>query len=345
MLAAPCSGQPPGGSAPVPPGPSTGHRPGRLGRPVDPVGSVGSVGTEGNAGGHLRSGEWLAGRVENLDLAQLVRPTPTREPGRFALDVPDGLQQGRGAWGGLATGGMTAAAQLADPRPEMAVRTLSAQLVAPVMVGRALVGVEVLRRGSGTTTVAVRMTDEAGALLAHGVVVLGSARAGEAMPDGAAWLSLEPPPELAAGPGAAAVAPVGPPLGPDFTVHLEFRPVSGLPFQGTGAAGDLAQGWVRPRGPVSTVDASVVAALADAWWVAVLPGLDRPRPVATLGFTLDLPGDPTALPRTGDGILEPLFHRGRVVAAREGFTVETRELWTAAGDLISWNTQTVAVIK
>lgn len=287
----------------------------------------------------------MAGRVETLDLAQLVRPTPTGEPGRFALDVPDGLQQGRGAWGGLATGAMTAAAQQADPRPEMAVRTLSAQLVAPVMVGRAFVGVEVLRRGSATTTLALRMTDGAGALLAHGVVVLGSARAGDDMPDGAGWRSLEAPPELVAGPDAAAEAPVGPPLGPDFTVHLEFRPISGLPFQGGGAATDLTQGWVRPRGPVSHVDASVVAALADAWWVAVLPGLDRPRPVATLGFTLDLLADPSLLQRTAEGILEPLFHRGRVIAAREGFTVETRELWTVAGDLVSWNTQTVAVIK
>jgi hypothetical protein len=39
-----------------------------------------------------------------------------------------------------------------------------------------------------------------------------------------------------------------------------------------------------------------------------------------------------------------LFHRGRLIAAREGFTVETRELWTASGQLLTWNTQTVVVI-
>jgi hypothetical protein len=281
--------------------------------------------------------------LEPLDLAMLVRPTPTGEPGRFTLDVPDGLQQGRGAWGGVATGAMTAAAQMVDPRPEMSVLTLSAQLVAPVLVGRAHLEVEALRRGSATTTLAARMRDEQGGLLAHGVVVLGAARAGDGMPDGPDWQVPEPPPELAAGPQAVPIVPVGPPLAPDFTVHLELRPVSGLPYQG--AASDLTTGWVRPHGPVSYVDASVVAALADAWWVAAMVRLDRPRPAATVGFTLDLPGDPAQVPRTPDGGIAALFHRGRIVGAREGYTVETRELWTADGTLVSWNTQTVAIIK
>jgi hypothetical protein len=187
------------------------------------------------------------------------------------------------------------------------------------------------------------MRDEQGSLLAHGVVVLGAARAGDGMPDGPDWLGIAPPPELAAGPQAVPIVPVGPPLAPDFTVHLELRPIAGVPYQG--ASSDLTTGWVRPRGPVSYVDASVVAALADAWWVAAMVRLDRPRPAATVGFTLDLPGDPTTLPRTADGGIEALFHRGRVIGARDGYTVETRELWTADGALVSWNTQTVAIIK
>jgi hypothetical protein len=42
--------------------------------------------------------------------------------------------------------------------------------------------------------------------------------------------------------------------------------------------------------------------------------------------------------------MQALFHRGHSVAARDGFTVEVRELWTQAGQLVSWNTQTVVVI-
>lgn len=298
-----------------------------------PVGP--STGTAGTS--------WLGEGMDSFELSALVRPTATDDPLRFTLDVPDGLQQGRGAWGGVATGAMVAAAQLVDPRPEMAVRTLSAQLVAPVLVGRMQLVVEELRRGSATTTLAVRGLDGDGALLAHGVVVLGAPRTGDAMPDGPDWLDVVPPAELAAGPEAVPVIAVGPPLAPDFTVHLEMRPISGIPYQG--AASDQTMGWVRPAGPIERIDASVVTAMADAWWVSVMARLDRPRPAATVGFTLDLPGDPSILQRDADGRMEALFHRGRSVAAREGYTVEVRELWTQAGQLISWNTQTVAVIK
>jgi hypothetical protein len=187
------------------------------------------------------------------------------------------------------------------------------------------------------------MRDGHGQLLAHGVVVLGAPRRGADMPDGAGWLAVDPPAELAAGPDAVPVVPVGPPLAPDFTVHLELRPVLGIPFQGLEAG--CTAGWLRPRGPVSRVDAAVITALADAWWTAVMVRMDRVRPAATLGFALELPLDPSALPRDTDGVLAPLYHRGRTLAAREGFTVETRELWTVDGQLASWNTQTVAVIR
>ena len=131
---------------------------------------------------------------DSLDLSVLIRPTPTGVAGRFTLDVPDGLQQGRGAWGGVATGAMVAAAQMVDPGPEMAVRNLTAQLVAPVLAGRVGIVVEQLRAGSATNTLAARVLDGAGGLLAHGVVVLGAARRGESMPDGSEWLTLVPPP-------------------------------------------------------------------------------------------------------------------------------------------------------
>jgi acyl-CoA thioesterase len=281
--------------------------------------------------------------VDSLDISRLLRPTPTDDPLRFTLDVPDGLQQGRGAWGGVATGAMVAAAQLVDPRPQLAVRTMSAQLVAPVLVGRMHVAVEQLRGGSATNTLEVRCHNEAGELLAHGVVVLGAARTGDGMPDGPGWLAVTPPAELAAGPDAVPEVRIGPPLAPDFTAHLEMRPITGIPY--SGADSDQTRGWIRPRGPVERVDAAVVTALADAWWVSVMARLDRPRPAATVGFTLDFPSDPSCLPRDEEGRMQALFHRGHSVTAREGFTIEVRELWTRTGQLISWNTQTVVVIK
>lgn len=304
-----------------------------VGRPPDPRG----VDDPGGAG------SWLGGRVPRLDLAELLRPHPTAVAGTFVLEVPDGLQQGRGAWGGVASGAMTAAAQLVDPRPDLSVRSVSAQLVAPVPVGPARVVVEELRRGSATNTLAARVLDDAGRLLAHGVVVLGGPRQGQEMPDGPAWLTVAPPPALAAGPDAVAASEVEPPLAPAFTRHLEFRPVEGLLF--SGEQSDQTSGWIRPREPVAWVDASVVVALADAWWITAMVRMPRPRPAATIGFSVELAGDPAAVGRAADGRMEALFHRGRTISARDGYVVEVRELWTRWGTLLSWNTQTVAVIK
>lgn len=269
-----------------------------------------------------------------MDLAAVLRPVPLSEL-RFGLTVPDGLQQGRGAWGGVATGAMAAAAQQVEQR--FAVRSLSAQLVAPLLVGDHEIVVEELRRGSGTTTLGLRVIGGDGALVAHAVVVLAGPRAPGALPDGTL---IDVPQELAAGPEAVAVVPLGPPAAPHFLQHLQVRPMVGLPFTGA----DLVTGWVRPRDPVSRLDASIVIALADAWWVAAMAQLERPRPVGTLAFTVDLPIDPSSLPLLPDGHLQPLFHRGRTIAVRDGFAVETRELWTIDGRLASYNTQTVAVI-
>jgi hypothetical protein len=289
----------------------------------------------------LREPEVRSVRGQAVDLAELIRAHPTDQPDRYTIDVPDGVQQGRGAWGGVATGAMTSAALQAAASPNQELRTMSAQLVAPLLTGRSFVRTDILRAGSATTTVAARVESAAGEVVAHGVVVLGAARQGDGMPDGPSWAAVTPPDELAAGPEAAVAIPAAPPA-PDFLTQIQLRPTVGLPFSG---AGPEARGWLQPFAAVSRVDATLLVALADTWWVAVMAGLARPRPVATVGFACELTGAPELVQIGADGRMEPLFHRGRVVSAREGFTVETRELWTASGHLLTWNTQTVAVIK
>jgi hypothetical protein len=281
-------------------------------------------------------------RDRAVDLAQLVRAQPTDRPDVFWLDVPVGVEQGRGAWGGVATGALTSAALQVATRGDQSVRTLSAQLVGPLTPGRAVVCTEILREGSATTTVAARVVTREGGVVAHAVVVLGSARAGEAMPDGPGWSTLVPPPELSAGPGTLIPMPARPPA-PDFLRQVALRPIVGLPFSADGR--HEASGWLQPVAPISKVDAALIVALADTWWVAVMADLARPRPVATVSFACEVTADPATLRCDEAGRLEPLFHRGRLIAAREGFTVETRELWTASGQLLTWNTQTVVVIK
>ena len=275
---------------------------------------------------------------DRFDLSELLCARPTAQPEVFTLEVPDGLQQGRGAWGGVATGAVVSAAEQVEQRPGLRVRSLSAQLVAPLLVGTCRIAVEVLRRGSGTTTLGARIVDGQGSLVAHGVVVMGAPRAPDAIPDGP---SIQPPAEVEAGPDGVDIVPLGPPLAPHFVRRLELRPMTGLPFTGT----SLCTGWVRPADPVRTLGAPVVVALADAWWVVAMARATGPRPVGTLGFTVDLLADPATLPVEPDGRLRPLFHRGTLIAASKGYCVETRELWAQDGRLVTWNTQTVAVIK
>lgn len=278
----------------------------------------------------------------SIDLSELVRARPTNQPDVFVLPVPDGVQQGKGAWGGVAAGAIVSAAMQASPQPDQQVRTMSAQLFAPLLPGRTVLRTEILRSGASTTTVAVRVLGESGDPVAHGTVVLGGPRVGAGMPDGPEWGRVEPPAALAGPPPGLVTVPPGSGF-PEFIQQFQMQPTSGLPF--TGQPGAEASGWLRPAAPVASLGAPLLVALTDTWWIAVIAGMSAPRPVGTLGFACELPGDPSQLTRDADGRLEPLYHRGRVVAAHEGYAVETRELWTASGELLSWNTQTVVVIK
>jgi hypothetical protein len=276
--------------------------------------------------------------------------------------VADGWQQGRGAWGGLVTAAMLDAVLAEVDDPALRVRHLSAQLLAPVPPGPTVLELEVLRRGSATLTVDVRIVGaEAGAdaeagstvsVLACASVVLGTVRAPSAGIGGESWRVAAAPRECAAGWRDVAVVEVPVPPAPRFTGQLEMRPLTGYPA--SGAFDGLALGWVRPavpellpqEGRARTLDV-LLTALADLWWPSTLVRLPQLHPMATVGFALDLPTDASVVAALddGDGMLAPVLHRGRLVAGRDGYTTETRELWSASGELLAWNTQTVAVIR
>ena len=69
--------------------------------------------------------------------------------------VPDGWQQGRGAWGGLVIAAIVRAAAAAEAEAGFAsrpVRSVSAEIVAPVVDGVASITCSEVRRGSSTAT-------------------------------------------------------------------------------------------------------------------------------------------------------------------------------------------------
>ncbi len=245
--------------------------------------------------------------------------------GAYVADIPDGWQQGRGAFGGLSLGIMVRA--LEDTAgPERPLRTVSAQLLAPVLPGEVTLAVEKLREGNAVSTLRITMTQN-GEVVAHGVGVHGGAR-----PSGPSWQRVEPPSPL---PWRELTPMTGPsPPAPVFTQHFEVRTVASLPFMGGTATID---GWVRPRAAASRRDAAWVAAVADAWWPVVVVEMTTPRPIGTITFGLQLFGvEPDDA---------PLRYRATAPAAADGYITELSELWTEDGRLVAMNQQVIAVIK
>lgn len=261
------------------------------------------------------------------DLTALTTPA-ARGDGAFTLDFPDGWQQGRGAFGGLVVATLIRTAEAALDRP-WPLRSITAEICGPVVPGPVELRVETLRAGTGATTAAVRLVQD-GVVQAHAVVILGKARAADlgSTPPGPA-----PPPWR-----DIPVAPIGPPFGPVFAPHFEFRSMGPLPF--TGALVARTSGWIRPRRPGPARDAAYLAACIDAWWPCILNRMTEPRPAATVAFTMQVTGDLRGLDPDA-----PLYYEADSPALFEGHAVELRSLRGTDGRLVAMNQQTFTIIR
>ncbi len=250
-------------------------------------------------------------------------------PGKFSCLVPEGWAQGRGLFGGFAAAMLTRA--LETQAPERALRSLTAELCGPITPGEVMFEVETLREGSAVTTCTAKLL-QGGQVQAHAVGVLGKTRGTDRdgvfinvpseRPD---WRKLEP-------------LPIGPPLGPEFLPHFEFRAERFLPMAGSTERG--SEGWIRMKEPGARRDAAYLAAMIDAWWPTMLTVEETPRPMATIAFTFQ--------PFVHfEGLAEdaPLFFRARQAASTDGYFVEMRELWSEDHRLLALNQQTFCVIK
>ena len=255
---------------------------------------------------------------------------PKRAGNAFTLDVPDGWKQGRGAFGGYTIGALIRAIEehVGDARRK--VRTVTAELPAPVETGAAAITVEVLRSGNNLSAARAALV-QGSETRAHAVAILAASRPGAGP---LAWRDLTPP----AAPSWKSIAPQ--PLhdgAPEFTHNFEYTVVEGLPF----ASGKPARavGWIRPKVPCAIRDTGYIAALIDCWWPAAFTKFAPTRPCATIAFTLEIIDGLEGLNPDS-----PLLYRGTVPVCQDGFFVETRELWGEDGRLVAINHQTFAVI-
>jgi hypothetical protein len=248
--------------------------------------------------------------------------------GRYRAVVPDGWQQGKGAFGGVVIGILTRAILAFEADPSRRLRSLTANLCAPALVGPADVSVVMLRRGASMSFVDARLTQN-GEVVAHASAAVAGARPvtppalRTPSPPRIPWNDVEPlPPRL--------------PFVPVFTHHFEYRSTGPLPIGGATEA--VTEGWIRAAHAPSIVDEAVIVGLLDAWWPTTRSVEEVQRPVATAGYTMQLLVDPRELSPE-----EPLFYRGRGVASADNYFVEMRELWS--GDrVVAMNQQTFAVL-
>lgn len=263
--------------------------------------------------------------IRMTDFATLSAVHPIAE-GKFSIEVPDGWQQGRGAYGGYGIACLTRAMEMAEPSGERPLRTLNAELCGPLMPGRAEISVEVLRRGSGMTTVAARTVHD-GTVVAHATALLGRAREGQPY-DGLSKPDLQVPGVLMPQEGPY----------PPFTRFFEYRNIGAWPYSGH----DVAQvdTWVRMREPGKTVDTAHLVALADATWPALFPTLTTFQGMSTIAFMFQTFG-----PWDGLRPEAPIYHRARVLWARDGHAAEVREIWSEDGRLLALNHQTFATTR
>jgi acyl-CoA thioesterase len=250
----------------------------------------------------------------------------TSPSGDTTWNVPEGWQQGRGAFGGLTLALLAQAAAATLDAKERPLRTLTAEIPSAVVVGPATVRVTPLRTGNALSTLAASL-EQRGDVVAHAVANFGRTRdvnadRSEAAPSLPAYDAVAPSPLTG--------------VGPTFTSHFEYRPFRGVPYSRSADA--LVEGWVRLRDPGDVSAPVALLAMIDAWFPSLIPVLADKRPFGTISFAAHL-FDRGWVPG------EPLFHRARLLASQQGYFAELRELYTAKGELCAVNQQTMAVIK
>lgn len=272
----------------------------------------------------------------NFDTGSDVRQVAD---GTFEWNVPDGWLQGRGAWGGLVVAAQVKAAEAAQSviDPTRRIRNTTAHLFGALPAGTARLNVECLRAGSAMTTWQVRLTGSDGVLASQAVVIAGIRRP---VDDDARWGNAIRP-ELPDWETLGDI-PVRPPFGPEFGAHFSYRAGSGIP----GSSGEpTAAGWIAPAPGEGWPhwSAATLLGIVDAWWPATYVSASSftdVRPMATVSFSAHLLVDPLSVP--GD---EPLGFESWVSDAEDGFTSETRRLWTRDGRLAVENHQAIVVVK
>jgi len=233
----------------------------------------------------------------------------------------------RGPNGGYLAAIITRACTAAVDDAARAPRSLTVHFVAPPEEGALQITTAIERQGRSLTSCSARM-QQGDRLIAVAMAAYSSPRPGPEFCDLA--VPVVPPPD--------AIDPMEPdPMTPPIARRWEKRWAIGRrPWSTEPATHEaVAGGWIRLEEP-QLFDASVVAAVTDAWIPPLFSRSDQPYVVPTIDLTVHFR---RALPHStiaADGYLLAVF---RTNAAADGFLEEDGEVWAPDGTLLAQSRQ------
>src|SRR5205085_12141719 len=96
--------------------------------------------------------------------------TPNRQGDAFTIDVPSGWKQGRGAYGGYTIATLIRAIEQRVGDPARRIRTVTAELPAPVETGPATIDVDLMRTGKSLSAARAALVQN-GEIRGHAVAI------------------------------------------------------------------------------------------------------------------------------------------------------------------------------
>lgn len=245
-------------------------------------------------------------------------------PGESRLLVPDDWLQGRTLFGGLQAAIVLKA--MRTLAPESALRSMQVTFVGPVAGGAVHARARILRTGKNTTHVEGRIVNGE-ETLATMVAVFGVARASS--------VNMRPR-QAAIASGKAIEMRYAAGAVPSFTQHFKARWLrGGPPFSGATDPENVIELGMRDAAPASEYH---VLAMADFIPPIALAFLKERAAAASLNWMLELLVDDL-----GTLPLEGWRVDAHMVAAADGYTHQSLELWAPGGVLVALGRQTMVV--
>jgi acyl-CoA thioesterase len=252
------------------------------------------------------------------------------------FEIPDDWLQGRTSFGGLvsvlAVQAMRDVAAASWP-PEVALRALQTNFIAPVEGGPVDVEVQVLREGRSVRQVQARLMQR-GEVAALAVGVFGSPRDSR-LPTFAPQrpAPVRPAEDIAAAPFVAGTRP-------NFVAHFDMRWSGGTPpFRGAAGVRDASIHLRLLDDDARALPPELMAVMmADCSPTPVLSQFDRPTPASSVSWALELRPLPAGEPVDGWWRADNL-----ALAAADGYVNQQSMLWSPSGALAALAYQVVAI--